>query len=324
MTVSFHELHSLIIYIVFGYAILFPLVLASLRLLNINRAVQRMHIFLTAFLTPLAIFIIYHTILVKRCESGLPPLWAENAFHLLCIVTEGMLFVFVPLLGLLTAVAFFKALAAALMIKRLIKKAVPSENEFVKKVSILAAEKSKELGIAPPQVIFSRRDGYVAFTIGLIKPVIVINYNMIDFLSQREIEAIISHELIHVKNKDALKNWLLHFVRDIVILNPLSALLLKGYLIEKEVVCDQQAAELIGQKPHEYASTLLKVWRSIADRQEMDPAVASNFAGSSGMERRIKALLDSSQGNERASGTAVFIGGVIMFLVTLLVLGLVC
>ncbi len=324
MIARLNELHSLIIYIVFGYTLLLPLVLASLRIFNITEAVQRLRIYLVAFLTPLAVFIIYHTLLVKRCESGLPPLWSESAFHLLCTVTEGMLIGFVPLLGLLSVIAVFKAAAAVLMARRLEKKAVSIESELSGFVNTLAIEKSKILGMTPPRVIFILRDDFAAFTIGFIRPIIVINYNMIKFLTEREIEAVISHELIHIKNSDSLKNWILHFIRDIVFLNPLSALLLRGYLTEKEVVCDQAAAELANQKPQEYAATLLKVWRSIADRQKVNPVLASNFTGSNGMERRIKALLDSAKGSTATSRVAALFSGIILFLTTLLFLGHIC
>ncbi len=324
MITRLNELHSLIIYIIFGYTLLLPLVLASLRFFNINGAVQRLHIYLVAFLTPPVAFVIYHTLLVKRCESGLPPLWSENTFHLLCTITEGMLIGFVPLLGLLSVIAVLRATAAVLMVRRLEKKAVTIENELSDFVYSLVIEKSKKLGMASPRVIFIRRDDFAAFTIGFIKPIIVINYDMVKFLTKREIEAVISHELVHVKNSDSLKNWILYFIRDVVILNPLSALLLRGYMTEKEVICDQKAAELVNQKPQEYASVLLKVWRSLADRQKESSALASNFTGSNDMERRVQALLDSSHGSTAISNGAVLFSGVILFLTTLFFLGLIC
>ncbi len=318
------ELHSLIIYIVFGYALLLPLALISLRIFDIRRPVQRLRIYLLAFLTPVAAFVLYHTVLVKRCASGMEPIWSESAFHLLCAVSEGMLRVFVPFLGILTAVAVFKVFAAVLMIKRLESKAVAVDSKFVEAVDAIVAEKSKELGLSSLRVIFSRRDDFAAFTTGFMKPVIVINESMCGFLEQREMEAVISHELIHIRQRDTLKNWLLNLIRDITLLNPLSSLLLKGYLLEKEVICDQKAAALAGQKPHEYAAILLKVWRSILDRQRPGLAVVSSFTGGSGMERRIEALLDRKQDQGKQSGLVAIFCSIFLFSLALLFLGLVC
>ncbi len=324
MITRFSELHSLIIYVVFGYALLFPLVLASLRIFDISRPVQRLRIYLVAFLTPIIAFLLYHTILVKRCASGLGPLWSESAFHLLCVVSEGMLRFFLPLLGIFTVLAAFKAIAAVLMIKRLENKAVAVDSKTVEEIDTLVITKSQELGISPPRVIFSRRIGFAAFTTGFFRPVIVINAGIVGFLDKREMEAVISHELIHIGQSDTLKNWLLHLVRDITMLNPLSALLLRGYLLEKEVICDQKAAELANQTPGEYAATLLKVWRSIIDCDKPGLAVVTSYTGGSGMERRIEALLDSKHDGVKHSGFVAAFSGIFIFSVTLLFLGLIC
>ena len=324
MITKFSELHTLIIYIVFGYTLLLPLALISLRVFDIRRPVQRLRIYLLTFLTPIIAFILYHTVLVKRCASGLAPIWSESAFHMLCAVSEGMLRFFGPFLGLLTFFAVFKAFAAVLMVKRIEGKAVTADSEVSGTIETIVAEKSKQLGLIPPRVIFSRRDDTAAFTTGFIKPVIVINESLCGLLEHKEIEAVISHELIHIRQRDTIKNWLLYLVRDIALLNPLSSLLLKGYLLEKEVACDRKAALLADLKPQEYAAILLKVWRSILDRESTGLAIVSSFTGGSDMERRVEALLDRNGEHVKKSGLVTFLIGFFLFAVTLLFLGLVC
>ena len=324
MTAPFNELHSLILYIVFGYTILLPLTLLTLKLLGTSSSLQRLRIYLIAFLAPIAAFALYHTVLMKRCEENLPPLWGESAFHFLCAISEGMLRVFIPLLGILAAVALFKAAGAALLVKRL-KGNVSSVNQADSdRLKTMIAEISDSAGITPPQLIFSNRDGFAAFTAGFIKPVIVINSKMVSLLNSREMEALISHELIHIRSRDTLKSWLLYLIRDIAILNPLSALLLKEYLVEKEVLCDGKAIELTGQNPKEYASLLLKVWKTILDNRPPAFAAASNFTGAGSMERRINALLQTESSNTKLSAFISTLAGFALFTVTLLLLGYVC
>lgn len=324
MITRLNELHSLIIYIVFGYALLLPLVLFSLRVFDISEPLQRLRIYLVAFLTPVAAFVLYHTVLLKRCESGLTPPWFESTFHFLCLVAGEMLKVFVPLLVLLAGFAAIKAVAAVLIVKRYESKAVYLDSETFRVIDTIVATKSQELGMFPPRVIYSQRDHFAAFTTGFIKPVIVINYKMVGLLNESEMEAVISHELIHIKQRDTMKNWLLHLVRDISLLNPLSAQLLKGYLLEKEMICDQQAAELANQKPQVYAETLLKVWRSLIETQGPRLITVSSFTGSGGMERRIGSLLKGKQRKGKYSELVTVFCGIFIFSATLLFLGLVC
>lgn len=324
MTIPFKELHTLILYIIFGYTLLLPLLLISLRLFDITGPLQRLRLYLLAFLTPPAAFIVYHTALVKRCQSGLPPLWSEEAFHLLCIVSEGMLSAFLPLLGLLLLFGMLKAGGAVLMVKRLDRDALTINPATVDRITRISNDLSSTLKITPPRIIFSKREGFAAFTIGFLKPVMVINHKMPDLLDDREIEALLSHELIHILHRDTFKNWLLHLVRDLTFLNPLSALLLKGYLLEKEMLCDEKAAQLAGQSPKEYAAVLLKVWRSILEHRTPGFGMISSFTGRSGMERRVGALLQGKPNKNKLTALITTLLGITLFTLTLLFLGLVC
>lgn len=323
MTNSLNELHSLIIYIVFGYLLLLPMVLVGLKIFDIRNALQRLRLYLVAFLTPPAAFILYHTLLVKRCESGLAPIWAAEAFHMLCIISEGMLTIFTPLFFIILALALFKVGIALLMVKRLENSAVKIDPQTEMLIKDIITKLSEAISVKAPQIIFSSREGFAAFTTGFIKPVLVLNHRILSLLSQQDIEAMISHELVHIKQRDTLKSWSLHMIRDITLLNPLSALLLKGYLVEKEVLVDQKAVYLSGLKPQDYAATLLKVWRLILDNKGLKPAVVSSFTASS-MERRVKALLAPVQEKANNANLLTAIFGIALFAVTLTFLGLVC
>lgn len=325
MTAPFNELHSLIVYIIFGYTLLLPLLLIGLKVFAIKSPLQRSRLYLLAFLTPPAAFILYHTVLVKRCQSGLPPLWFEGAFHLFCLLSEAILRAVIPLLVLLLIFSLLKAFAALLMIKRLEHDSFPLNPANSMLVNDILMEKSVLLGISPPRLLFSKRKGFAAFSTGFFKPVLVINSFMPELLGRREMEALISHELIHIQHRDTFKSWLLHLVRDLTFLNPFSSLLLKNYLLEKEALCDLEAAKLSGQSPHEYASVLLKVWRSILDQPKFRLGLSSSFTGRSGMERRVENLLQGSKAgrNKLASSLSTLLGMTI-FVTTLLILGLVC
>ncbi|MBW6463210.1 MAG: M56 family metallopeptidase [Bacillota bacterium] len=324
MTAIFNEAHSLILYIIFGYSILLPLTMVSMKLLRITDPLQRLRLYLVAFLTPPAAFILYHSVLVKRCESGLTPVWAEGAFHFLCAISENMLSLFLPLLSLMIIFAAIKACVALIMIKRIEQNAPGIDKNIDENIRSIVTDISRIINITPPKVIYSSREDFAAFTTGFLKPVLVINHKIPSILSESQLGALIGHELFHVLQRDPLKNWVLHLLRDITLLNPLSALLLKGYLLEKEMICDRKAALIAGISTKEYAALLLKVWRTVLDYNTPSVFPASSFTGYWGMERRVGALLNNNQEIYRHSKLSATFLGIAIFVSTMVFLGLVC
>lgn len=325
MITPWNELHSLIIYIVFGYSLLFPLVLVCLKFFRINSPLQRLRLYLVAFLTPPASFILYHTILTKRCEAGLPPIWEEGAFHILCVISEGMLRAVLPLTGMLLILGILKAVTAVLMIRRLDSEALTVSADDYTRITKTLYNLCAKLHVTPPRLIFSGRDNFAAFTTGLLTPVLIINHKIAETLNEQELYVLLSHELMHIVHRDTLKHWLLHLVRDLTFINPLSNILLKKYLLEKEIICDQRAAQLLGQPAKDYAATLIKIWRLILDNRSPLHAYGSAFAGDgNGLEHRVGALLQSRQEENMLPSLLTFIVGAVIFATTLLFLGLIC
>jgi len=324
MITPLSEIHSLIIYIIFGYTLLLPLLLISLRIFDITSPLQRSSLYLIAFLTPPAAFIIYHTVLVKRCQSGHIPIWSEHGFHLLCIISDSMLRVFLPLLGMLILFTLLKLAAARLLLKRLEAEATTLAPNKEKLVRTMIEKYSATLQIKPPRLIFSNRRDFAAFTTGIVKPVLVISKEMISHLNNSELIALLSHELIHIRHRDSLKSWALHLVRDLTFFNPLSTIIFKGYLREKEILCDQKAAELAGQSPQQYAALLLKVWRSLIEHRLPRLGVISSFTGKDNIESRVEALLNNTKEKRGFPTIATALLGLTIFTMTLLFLGFVC
>jgi len=126
------------------------------------------------------------------------------------------------------------------------------------------------------------------FTIGLLKPSIFVSPRLISSLSGKEIRTVFSHELQHIKRKDALYLWIFKFATALIpltlivlfgvsiVFNPQHANLLfiitlliflffsfvvrRRFLYLRELSCDDQTI-LIIKDPLLLASTLIKVWR---------------------------------------------------------------
>ena len=80
---------------------------------------------------------------------------------------------------------------------------------------------------------------------GFFKPIILMPIGLISHLPQDQIEAILLHELAHIKRKDYLVNWIQCFVEIIFFFNP--GMLWVSSLIkeERENCCDDMAVSII-------------------------------------------------------------------------------
>lgn len=107
------ERHSFFIHIFFGYLLIFPAVLVLLRLFAVNDPGQRLQAYLMALFTPFAGFILYHTVLLKRCQTGLTPSGPLGRMLFDALCQAGFLAVsyLSPLLAVLLAIGLLKAAA---------------------------------------------------------------------------------------------------------------------------------------------------------------------------------------------------------------------
>ncbi|MEW5784610.1 MAG: M56 family metallopeptidase [Bacillota bacterium] len=327
MALPVSELHTFLIYAVFGYALVYPLALLCLKLFSIDHPGQRRHLYLLALLAPAAGFLLYHTVLTKRCQAELiHPETGGGLLQLICLVSDRALQYAAPILAFVFGLGLLKAGAAVLLVRRLRMKAVqPSAGLAWRVETILKRRCHTAAAITAPEVIYSSRTGFAAFTAGLIKPVLVLNYALAAELTEQELDAVLAHELVHISRKDTVKNWLLSLLRDLTFFNPISTILMRRIMLENERICDREAVVLTGHNNATYAAVLLRVWRLILEQRPFQSGPVSAFTGGGNeLEDRLTALLRSRNGEKPLPSwifrplTAVFIA------VTILFLGLIC
>lgn len=101
----------------------------------------------------------------------------------------------------------------------------------------------------------------VPATIGFIKPVILIPFASLNNLSIHQLEAIILHELSHIKRSDYVINIIIAVIETILFFNPFVALLSNIIKRERENCCDDFVLQY-QYDPHSYASALLRLEQS--------------------------------------------------------------
>ena len=109
------------------------------------------------------------------------------------------------------------------------------------------------------------------FTVGLLKPKIVLPKVMADSYSKDELKSIIQHEQTHI--------WLGHlwfgFAWDILWcllwVNPLLTIFQKYFRADMEDICDRVCIQNSGKTAHEYGMVLLKTLKLLSSETEAAP-----------------------------------------------------
>jgi len=94
--------------------------------------------------------------------------------------------------------------------------------------------------------------------IGFLKPTILIPVASINHLSVKQLEAILLHELAHIRRNDYLVNLYMATMEVLFFFNPFSRLLLQSIKEEREKCCDDWVLQF-NYDPHQYATALLRL-----------------------------------------------------------------
>ncbi len=114
---------------------------------------------------------------------------------------------------------------------------------------------SKILGIHRKVQVYFCTLAETAETSRFIKPIILLPVSFISQLSSQQVEAILVHELYHIRRHDYLINICMSCFRAIFFFNPFAHLFYKELARERELACDDGVLEL-GFTPDLYAETL--------------------------------------------------------------------
>jgi Zn-dependent protease with chaperone function len=97
-----------------------------------------------------------------------------------------------------------------------------------------------------------------AQTSGFFKPLILLPFSLITRLSPQQVEAILVHELYHIRRNDYLINICMSGFRGIFFFNPFAHLFYKALARERELACDDGVLDL-GFAPDLYAEALFSL-----------------------------------------------------------------
>ena len=122
---------------------------------------------------------------------------------------------------------------------------------FVKKVAA-HLNIQKEIGVYLSNIIKS------PVTIGFLKPIILLPVASVNHLSLAQAEAVLLHELSHIKRYDYLVNLFLRVVHTLLYFNPFVRFFVRTAEMERENCCDQMVLQF-GYDKVSYATALLSL-----------------------------------------------------------------
>lgn len=151
----------------------------------------------------------------------------------------------------------------------------------------------KRMGIAQKVVVKTSFQSGSPFTMGLFTSAIFFPMAVVNALSTDEIEAILAHELAHIRRNDFILHLIAVFVETILYYHPVVWWLQRQMAQYREEACDDEAMAFT-QNPMAYAKALLKIQE--IDRLEKSPSLSLAFAGKNNNQllNRIKRIFHMS------------------------------
>lgn len=176
----------------------------------------------------------------------------------------------------------------------------------------------RKLGIQKKVSIYLSRHIAVPLTIGFVRPFVLFPFAYVNRLNSDQVEAILLHELVHIKRQDFLCNLFKVAIETVLFFNPFIWALSKVIAREREHACDDQVLQQLGT-PMNYARALVELEEL---RMNSAPALSMAATGTKNqLFQRIKRMtnMESNQRNIRQQLVAVVASTLALFTLAMLI-----
>ncbi|SMG33824.1 BlaR1 peptidase M56 [Marivirga sericea] len=138
---------------------------------------------------------------------------------------------------------------------------ISSQQTIPENWSHFIIEELEKLEIKCNVKVFESHRIYTAFTFGFLKPMIVLPIGFFTSIPTEQIEAVLLHELYHIKHKDYLVNIMTMSFEIIFFYHPVMWWLSKNIRRERENRCDDQVTQLADKKVYAHALLNMESYR---------------------------------------------------------------
>ena len=175
----------------------------------------------------------------------------------------------------------------------------------------LAARLSRRLHISRAITLLESTLVDVPTVVGFLKPVVLLPASALGGLTPQQLEAILAHELAHIRRHDYLVNLLQTLVETVLFYHPAVWWVSRRIRIERENCCDDLAVSLCGD-PVAYATALADL-ESLRSGPAPDHHIAMAATGGS-LLMRVRRLL-GAPASHTGRGPAWLAGSVALLLI---------
>lgn len=197
------------------------------------------------------------------------------------------------------ALMSLRAAGATLGVRRLRRSATRCDNsEWQNKLRVW----SEKLGIKRAVSLCVTTLNEAPAVIGHFTPVILLPAAVITCLRSEQVEALILHELMHIRRSDFLVNALQLVCETLLFFHPVAWWLSRSLREEREHCCDDAVARFSGDRV-EYARALL----SLEEMRALSPELLTVGARGGSLKRRVQRLLAPPSSDGSGAGWAISI-----------------
>lgn len=129
------------------------------------------------------------------------------------------------------------------------------------KLELALDEVTQKVHQPVPQVFKVNMEIPTVYTVGVLKPSLVVSSNLAEMLDEEELRGVLAHELAHLIRRDSWLGWIMLILRAIMFYNPVALLAFRQITQDNEQACDDIAVSTTG-KPLAFAAGLIKVFRA--------------------------------------------------------------
>ena len=158
-------------------------------------------------------------------------------------------------------------------------------------VRLFVQDMAAQLGIKQKVKIYLSTLVDCPLTIGYLKPIILVPIATINHLTTEQLEAVLLHELAHIRRADYLINLLLNVIETILFFNPFTRLISQNINKEREHCCDDWVIQFKYNAPM-YAEALLRI---ACMQTSSSIAMKAEGKGEDELLWRVKRILNHQQ-----------------------------
>jgi Zn-dependent protease with chaperone function len=119
----------------------------------------------------------------------------------------------------------------------------------------------RKMGVPSADLRLCKGNVPISFALEAKKPLVVMSESLVTLLSRDELEAVMAHELAHIKNSDTSLKALVTAYKTALPHDPIIRLVEAAFHREREMVADETTVNITG-KPLSLASALLKIYEA--------------------------------------------------------------